>query len=176
MSGDPARIIVIDDWYGKYVINESYRPIAEALVKKYEELRHIQVKSVLFIDNTKGTGKTLNRRKYAQIGKIPERWQDLVYQMTGRVFMYFVEMFKRNIEHMSREQVVALIYHELRHIIPDGNMRHHDIEEWDNILTGLGTGWAAPNVSIPDLLEKDIGWNSIVSPRLFGEVRLKAVK
>jgi hypothetical protein len=111
MSEDD-RIIAVDEWNGKYVINEAYRPIAVALVDKFQELRHIPVKSILFIDNTKGIGKSQDRVKNAQIGKIPDKWQEIIYQISKRTFIYFMEFFKKNTMDMSPEQIVALIYHE----------------------------------------------------------------
>ena len=43
-----------------------------------------------------------------------------MYQTTGQTFEYMLEIYKINIINMSREQIVALIYHELRHIGRDG--------------------------------------------------------
>jgi len=159
-----------------YVINEVYRPIAEALVDKYQELRHVIVNDILFVDNTESKGKHKNKLKNAQIGKIPEKYQDIIYQLTGRVFTYIMEFFKRNIEAMSREQIIALIYHELRHIGPNGEIILHDIEDWENMVRHLGPDWSCKNRAILDLLAEGVDWNSITGPRLFDERVLKVVK
>ncbi|CCO08252.1 putative metallopeptidase [Desulforamulus hydrothermalis] len=161
MSSDNSRIVVVDEWNGKYVINDAYRPIAEALVCKFEELKHVPVKAILFIDNTEGTGKSMNKIKYAQIGKVPEKWQEIIYQVTGRTFQYFMEIFKRNIREMSREQIIALVYHELRHIDYDGGLKHHDIEDWSEMVYGLGLNWSSTKTVIPDLLAEGIDWSNI---------------
>lgn len=76
-------ILAIPGWEGTYVVNEDYRPIAEALVKKYEEIAHIPVDAILFIENTKSKAMYRGRAKYAQIGKIPARWQEVLYQLAG---------------------------------------------------------------------------------------------
>jgi hypothetical protein len=174
------RLVVIKEWSGKYAINEAYRPIAEGLVKKYPELRHIAPAAIIFIDNTEGSGKSRDKYKSAQTGKLPEKWSDVIHQLTGRRFDYYIEFFKRNIEQMSREQIVALVYHELRHIGPDGEIIHHDIEDWANMHYKLGANWASTRATIPDLLADGVDWDSITGPRLFDEPgderKLKAVK
>lgn len=36
---------------------------------------------------------------------------------------------------MSREQIVLLIYHELRHVDPeDDGLKKHDFESWRNVI------------------------------------------
>ena len=169
-------LIKVDSWTGQYLVNEAYRPIAEALAKKYRELEHIKVNEILFIDNTTGTGTTLDKRKNAQLGKIPARWQEVLRQLTGRRFYYFMEMFKQNISEMSREQIITLIYHESKHIGLDGDLRHHDIEDWLEVAENLGVDWAAPYKALPDLLDDAVDWDSIQDLGLFPETQLKLVK
>lgn len=173
---EARRLVVVDEWSGKYLVNEFYRPIAEALVKKFDEIKHVPVEYILFIDNTDSKGMNRNKIKYAQIGKLPEKWLEVIYQLTGRSFGYFMEVFKRNIQDLSREQIVALIYHELRHIGKDGEIVLHDIEDWANMHYKLGPDWANTKRVIPDLLEEGINWDIIYTPRLFEEPKLRAVK
>lgn len=176
---DNSRIVVVDEWNGKYVINEAYRPIAEALTNKFRELRHIPVKSILFVDNEDGSGKSMDRIKNAQIGKVPDKWQEIIYQVSGRTFQYFMEFFKKNIRNMSREQIIALVYHELRHIGFDGDIKHHDIEDWSEMIHGLGLNWSSTKTIIPDLLAEGIDWsniNEMGQQMLFKDRALKVVK
>jgi hypothetical protein len=71
MEEDKIRplILAVPDWEGTYVVNEDYRPIAEALVKKYEEIAHVPVDAILFIENTKSKAMSRGRTKFAQIGR-----------------------------------------------------------------------------------------------------------
>ena len=131
-------IITVNEFTGKFLINESYRPIAQALVKKYEELKHIAVDSILFVEDTESVKKAKGQIIFAQIGTIPEKWSDIVYQTSGQPFEYLLEIFKINTAMMSREQIVALVYHELRHIGTDGSIKGHDIEDWTNMVEKLG--------------------------------------
>lgn len=171
-----TRLVVVDTWSGKYMINDAYRPIAAALVKKYPEISHIKTNEILFIDNVSGTGSTLDKKKRAQIGKIPSKWQEIIQQMTGRSFHYFMELFKMNVYEMSQEQIIALIYHELRHIDLDGDLKHHDLEDWTEMLEKLGPDWASTKAYIPDLLDEAVDWDSIQVLTLFEESKLKLVK
>ena len=176
--GKPENIIVVDTFTGRYFINEAYRPIAKALTEKYEELSHISVNNILFIENTNTAKKKSGSAIFAQIGTIPEKWEEIIYQTTGKKFYYMMEIFKVNVFAMSREQIVALIYHELRHIGPDGKLIGHDIEDWSNMVEKLGVNWGTTFASIPDLLDEDIDWDSIDGPTtLFpAETTLKVVK
>ncbi len=172
------NILAVEEFSGKYFINESYRPIAQALTKKYRELAHVNTKAILFVEDTESTKKKNGRIIFAQISQVPEKWNDIVYQATGRHFEFLLEIFKVNIAMMSREQIIALIYHELRHIDQEGKLRSHDIEDWTEMIEKLGVNWNNTRGSIPDLLADSVDWNSIQGPlTLFpAEVTLKVVK
>lgn len=163
---------------GKFLINESYRLIAAALIKKYPELKHIAVNSILFVEDTESVKKSKGKTVFAQISQIPEKWSDIVYQAHGKPFDYLMEIYKINLYQMSQEQVIALIYHELRHIGTDGKIIDHDINDWTNMVEKLGADWNVTKGSIPNLLEDGIDWESITGPaNLFpAEVTLKVVK
>ncbi|NPV72120.1 MAG: hypothetical protein HPY55_16055 [Firmicutes bacterium] len=64
--------------------------------------------------------------------------------------------------------MVATIYHELRHIGPDGKLTAHDVEDWENLVGALGPGWYLPERQIPDLLGEDIDWDKICGSVLPG--------
>jgi len=158
------NITVVDKFDGKFRINESYRPIAQALVKKYEELKHIAIDSILFVEDTESAKKNKGQIVFAQISAIPEKWSDIVYQTSGQLFDYLMEIYRINIMQMSQEQVIALIYHELRHIGTDGSLKGHDIEDWTNMVEKLGADWNSTRGSIPDLLADSVNWRSIEGP------------
>lgn len=175
---EAQNIIVVDEFDGKFLINNSYRPIAEALVAKYKELKHIHVDSILFIENTEDRKKKNNKTVYAQVSLMQEKWNDIIYQTTGIHFDFMMEIYKVNISAMSRAQIIALIYHELRHIGPGGEILSHDIEEWITMVEKLGLDWGTTKASIPNILEEGIDWESIQGPAtLFPvETTLKLIK
>ncbi len=150
-----------------FSINESYRPIALALQKKFEELKDAPIKNILFVDNLNSKKKAGSKVVFAEIGKIPGKWQDVLYQTTALYFEFMLTVYRENIANMSRAQIVALIYHELRHIRRDefGNkIVGHDIEDWHEMHSKLGHNWATTMGDIPDLLSDSVDWNSIEGP------------
>jgi predicted metallopeptidase len=170
------NIITVNDFNGKFVISEAYRPIAQALVNKYSELEHINVDNILFIENTETRKKKNNSLVFAQISLMQEKWKDIIYQITEQNYTHILEIFKLNTLMMSREQIIALIYHELRHIGKDGSIINHDIEDWANMIEKLGVDWSKYEADIPNILQVD--WESIEGPTtLFStEVTLRVVK
>ena len=139
-----------------WIKNFVYRHIAAQLVKKFEELRHIKPSKILFIEDMDyedpENGKPQWRAKISKANK-----QFTV--MTG--YEYILETRNYFIERMQREQIIALIYHELRHIGQDGDMVKHDIEDWNNMIATLGTDWATTQAKIKDLLEDKILWREL---------------
>jgi len=178
-------IIAVEEFGGKYKINENYRPIAAALISKFPELMYVPVDNILFIENMEDKRKKNNGIVYAQISKMPGKWEEIIYQITKKQFEYMLEIFKENTEGMSRAQITALIYHELKHIQlvrsdqgPKIDIVRHDVEDWFNMVEKLGTNWASTKGSIPNLLDEDVNWESIEGPaNLFpAETSLKLVK
>ncbi len=178
-------LIAVEEFNGKYKINEDYRPIAEALKEKFRELEYVPVKNILFLENTEDERKKNNSIVYAQISKMPGKWEDIIFQITKKHFEYMLEIFKENTILMSREQIVALIYHELKHIQlvqskdgPKIDIVSHEVEDWINMVEKLGLNWNSTKGQIPNLLDENINWESIEGPaNLFpAETSLKLVK
>lgn len=147
----------------KLKVNESYRPIAEKLVEKFKELKTVKVNSILFLDNTETRKTSKGKLVFAEIGKIPGKWQEILMQTTGFYFNFTLTIYKENIEHMSRAQIIALIYHELRHIQED-ELIGHDIEDWHEMHDKLGYDWDTTMADIPNLLSNTFDWSKIESP------------
>ena len=167
-----AEIVeAVDPWGGKFRLNEAYRPIAEALVKKYPEINHVPINNMIFIENAVTAPKRKGLCVLAQIGTVPGKWSEIIEQLTGARVWYFMEIFKKHVKDLSQEQIVALVYHELRHISPLGGTVGHDIEDWANMVHALGPQWNCSGVSIPDLLGDDVNWDTITGMRrsLFDE-------
>jgi len=100
-----------------------------------------------------------------------------LYQVTGHTYEYIIEIFKHNVEAMSREQIILLLYHEMRHINIEGKLVEHEINDWVCMIDKLGPNWATTKASVPDLLDEDINWENIQGPpTLFPEERLRVVK
>lgn len=162
----------------KIRINEHYRPIAEALCKKHEELKHVPVNNILFLDDVETEKKSKGKYVLAEIGKIPAKWSEVIEQTTGFYFELVLTVYRENTSHLSREQKIALIYHELRHIRDTAKglvLVGHDIEDWREMHDKLGPNWSSTHADMPDLLDAEFDWSKFdPPPGLF--TGLKAVK
>jgi len=155
-----------------WIKNWIYRPIAEKLVKKFPEIKHINPHRILFIEDTEWKKPNNNKKQWiARISKANKQFAE----MTG--YDYILETRRYYIERMSREQIIALIYHELRHIGFEGDIVPHDIEDWDNMIATLGKDWASTKAEIKNLIDDDIAWEELEPVAKQLEIfQIKAVK
>ena len=159
------NLVVVPEWTGDYLVNDSYRPIAEQLCRKFTRELYAESEEILFVDNLKDRKKVKGGLVFAQISLIQPKMSEIIEQMTGHKFKFVIEFFKRSMELMSREQIIALVYHELRHISIDGKLIDHDIADWAEMLTRIGPNWASTRASIPDLLDDSLTkWEDIEGP------------
>lgn len=157
-------------WIKSYL----YRPIVKKLIEKFEEIGHIKPDRILFIEDTEWEPKEGIKRPWqARISRANKQ----LSSMTG--YWYVIETRRYFTDNMSKEQVIALIYHELRHIDSDGELIEHDVEEWSNVIATLGADWSSRRSKIVDILELD-QWNELpgieMQMGLFGDRPLRAVK
>lgn len=135
-----------------------YRPIAEKLTKKFEEIKHIKPSKILFIEDMEWEKPEGVRPKKHWIAKISKANKQFT-EMTG--YEYILETRNYFIERMSREQIIALFYHELRHIDGYGDLQPHDVEDWSNMVATLGTDWNSTEARIKNLLEDEVIWREL---------------
>ncbi len=141
-----------------WIKNYIYRPIAVKLIKKFEEIGHIKPNKILFIEDMeweKPDSTKPKRHWQARISKTNKQFAD----MSG--YEYILETRNYFIERMDRAQIIALIYHELRHIDQWGDLQPHDIEDWDNMIATLGKDWATTKAEIENLIDDDIIWREL---------------
>ncbi|MEN6391056.1 MAG: putative metallopeptidase [Syntrophomonas sp.] len=163
----------------KHRVNEAYRPIAEKLVDKFDELQGVPVHNILFIENTETVKKKDGKFICAQVSAVPEKWSEIIRQTGNRQYDFVIEIFKVNTSLLTQNQVIAVIYHELRRIQDmGGNLKvvSHDIEDWSEMIEHLGQNWAMEGADIPDLTDENIDWDDIVPVTLFTEAQLRLVK
>lgn len=173
------NLLAVEEWNGKYFINEAYRPIAEQLCRKYPELGHILTENILFYDNRSTKAKSNGKPVHAKTRPLPGMVAETIEMMTGHHFSHFITFFRQNNEDMSQEQITALVYHELRKIGPEGEIVEYDIKDWVEMIDKLGPAWAETKSCIPNLLDESIvSWNDIQGqPALFqNETKLNVVE
>jgi predicted metallopeptidase len=147
--------------YDYEIVNDRMSPIAEKLVEKYGELKHIKVDEILFVLNCKSAGSK-KRLVLARTGKIPAKWHDLLLQSGDVAYTHMIEFYEKPTSILNQNQMTALVYHELAHIDQDGEIKYHDTEDWWHVIQGLGREWFFPSATCPDLLADDVNWETLL--------------
>lgn len=144
------------------ICNSRIRPIAEALIKKYEELRHIDPDKILFIVNHKSGAGSKRRVTLAHTSRISAKWTELLYQLGAVSYFYIVEFYAKTTATMDESQMVALVYRELRRIGPEGEILPPDVHDWWQVVIGLGRKWFYPDNTCPNLLDDGVDWKKLM--------------
>ena len=122
--------------------------IAKELQKQYiDELGNIDLDKICFlkeIESEKGN-------KYA-VTKTLDKITRAIYSK----YNYVIIFFQKKIENMTAAQLHLLVYHELRHVHPEGEGSiKHNIEDFDDVIITFGVGWAT-NPNLKDMLKEKI--------------------
>lgn len=158
-------MFVIDDGATEHefeyeIVNYRIRPIADRLVKKYEELEHINTSSILFLVNHKTSGGK-KRIVLARTRCIPAKWQEAIYQLAGGRYTHCVEFIGKTTGDLDDNQMTALVYRELLLISPDGSIGTPDTNDWWHVIATLGRHWFYPDATCPDLLDDAVDWQKL---------------
>ena len=142
-----------------WIKNYEYAPLAQKLIDKFEELAHIKVKRILFIeDHVSFENKSLVGGEWSvQVKKASKELTKLWgywYVFTIRQHVY---------EQKTPEQRVAIFYHELRHIGELGDLKDHDIEDFCDMIDTLGRNWQDTT--------SEIFWNILDDNFTWGQLR-----
>lgn len=143
------------------IVNNKIYPIAEQLIRKYDELHHIAPDKILFVVNRKsGGGK--KQITLAKTSKISPKWTEILYQLGACPYFYIIEFYAKTTSAMDESQLVALVYRELRRIGPEGDLLAPDVADWYQLLMGLGRKWFYPDASCPNLLDDNVDWKRLM--------------
>ena len=140
------------------ICNSRIRPIAEALVKKYEELKHVDPSKILFVVNHKSGGSGAS----AATSKVPFKRTELLFQLGACSYFYMVEFYSKKTSLLDDNQMTALLYRELRKIDSYGEIVKPEVNEWWTLLMGLGKDWCLPDKTCPNLLDDDTDWKRLM--------------
>ncbi len=152
----------MDDLFSFEVCTPKYKPVAQKLIEKFDELRHVDPQSLLFVMNKKGSGKHNKKVILAKTSKVPPKWQEIMFQLGSPSYFYLIEFFEKSVAVLDENQMTALIYRELRRIDLNGNIGNPDIHEWYQIFVGLGRHWFYPDATCPDLLAEEVDWHNLM--------------
>ena len=132
--------------------NRQMRTLADKIIKRFPELHFIndyQIKIGYVMSEEKKKGDKI---VYGDCRKVPEVYKAYI------PFDFVITFYERNIGLLNENQKKVLMYHELRHIgMGEKRLKieTHDIEDFSNILEGLGIHWSRPGEEIPDILGGD---------------------
>jgi hypothetical protein len=143
------------------ICNSRIRPIADSLIKKYSELRHIDVETILFVVNFKYAGSK-DKIVLAKTARVPDKWRDILYQLGACSYLYVMEFYSKTTDCLDENQMIALVYRELRRIGPEGKITSPDTHEWWQVLMGLGRHWFYPDSTCPNLLDDSVDWKVLL--------------
>ena len=143
------------------IVNNKLRPIADRLVEKFDELHHIDVEKILFVLNYK-SAKNKRRITLANTARVPEKWAQLLYQLGGYNYKFVIEIYAKTTAAFDENQMVALLYRELRRIGMNGEILTPDVQDWWQMLMGLGRKWFYPDASCPNLLDDENSWKKLM--------------
>lgn len=146
------------------IVGSRIRPIADELVAKYDELRHIQTDMILFVCNHK-SGGSKKRIVLAKTARVPEKWRDFLFQLGACAYSHMIEYYAKTTACLDENQMIALTYRQLLLISPEGGIQTPDTNEWWHILTGLGRRWFYPDATCPCLLDENIDWKKLMGDR-----------
>lgn len=148
---------IVNGGFGKFKIsNYLYYDLVVKLVNKFKELKHIDYRSILFLVDEMWEPGSAKRNWIAKTSKANAQLK------ASWGYYYIIEIRQHYTDQMDDAQVVALIYHELKHIGKGGELNDHDIEDWENMIATLGKDWMAENTSIPNILDDDFAyWSNL---------------
>ena len=144
------------------ICNSRIRPIAEELVKKYEELRHIDPSKILFVLNHAASGESKKKIILANTSRRSPKWTEIIFQLGACSFFHTMEFYSKTTSMLDENQMVALVYRELRSIGPEGQIVSPDVHDWWQILMGLGRYWFYPDQTCPNLLDDKVDWKKLM--------------
>ncbi len=143
------------------IVNDRIAPIADALIKKYSELGHLEARKILFIANHKSSGSK-KQISLARTSRISPKWQELLFQIANASYFHVIEFYVKTTECLDSNQMTALVYRELRRIGPEGQIVPPDVHDWWQILRGLGRYWFYPDQTCPNLLDDSVDWKRLM--------------
>lgn len=134
---------------------------AQELVETYEELSHVAVDEILFVEDTETETKS-DAKKYMEIKRVPEWCEDLLGQHFGVARKGFaVIIYKLNCGALDSEAMIAHLAEQLLKIPQEGKaLEKPDVVTFDPLAKALGYNWKQKvREKLPHLLKDRIpGW------------------
>lgn len=156
------------------IVNKRMKPLAKQLIEKFDELKHIDPDKILFVLNHKYAGSK-SRIVLAHTTRISPKWTEIIYQLTDKPklsYFYKIEFYSRTTSALDENQMIALLYSELRRIGPEGKIVVPDVHDWWQVVIGLGRKWFYPNETCANLLDEGVDWKKLMG-QFYEEIETK---
>ena len=98
----------------------------------------------------------------AKTSRISPKWIEILHQLGAHSYFFTIEFYAKTTATMDENQMVALVYRELRRIGPEGKILVPDVHDWWQVLMGLGRKWFYPDNSCPNLLDDEVDWKKLM--------------
>ena len=138
------------------IVNFKYAPLAEKLKVKFEELSHININRILFLEDFVSFAYKPPKEP-TWVAKVKKASADIT-NIWG--YWYIMTIRHHLVCDKSQEQVVALIYHELRHVGRFGEIIPHDIEDWECLVEALDKDWFKGTHLVDNILADSFEWSA----------------
>jgi len=138
----------------QYQESEEAQELALEVLKIYDnKFYFINPEDILFVEE-------LNKRPRF-IAKIRLLEQPLTLLSDKR---FILEIARQNWDMLSHNQRILVIYHELLHIkfnfeFNKYELKQHDVEDFSEILSVFGLGWADEGTDVPNILDNPEIWD-----------------
>lgn len=152
--------LMVPSFQGKHRVICAFREIARSIAQTHDLCADVD--NILFVIDEAAEKPSTSA---SEIFRIPELWQDVLFQTTLRKFNFLIKFVDVNIEAIrgNKKVFAALVYHELRHIKKSpktGELyldKTHDIEDWSELVKyGDWERKIADAANLPDLLQSQI--------------------
>ncbi|WP_018250337.1 putative metallopeptidase [Orenia marismortui] len=136
-----------------YKLDGRMKHLAKQILEKKRDLW--QVRDAIGIENIGFVRCFLKKKSrgkvtYADCRKVTGPYAAMI------PYKFIITFYDYNTSLLSVNQQKILMYHELKHIGPNGYIVPHDIEDFSDILQKYGIDWASEGVEVPDILSEEV--------------------
>jgi len=139
----------------QYQFSDELPPMLEEILAKYDnKFYFVNLDDILCVEE-------LNKRP-RHIAKIRLLEQPLTLLSDKK---FILEVARQNWDMLTYNQKILVLYHELLHIkfnfeFNKYELRQHDVEDFSEILSVFGLGWADEGTDVPNILDHPEIWDS----------------
>jgi len=132
----------------EYSLAPEVKRLAERVKEIRSEVSHINVDAIAFI-RVEGKNSPKNKIQPASISKVTGVYVCLV------PYEYILRVYDKDWDDLTEAKQALVIYHELLHMGPDGELIPHTVQDFRSIIEEYGLDWFE-NPDTPNILQEDL--------------------